>query len=595
MAPQFDATVVQDEFDYEALQPLVAVADEEEGGHKGIHHLRKTRPDLLQADYVFNEGAYGFSQFLGKKVAMFGLGPSEKSPCWVKLVALGGLVAIATNEPFDQAGPNGWCHVDRLTVEVDLPQGFLGRSVGEANSSDRETQSHRGWEIREPQFTVVADTNAADARWAAQHVSEAWKNAAALADRFTTAHHHPDFGLNQLQVVISNEPLRDRDAPLTTVNVVGLQTQVQINVAPGQPSLQRQASRMREGAAFAMLHAAGVDSAAPPWVLAGLAAVAGRSGMPEDQWKALAGEPAIRFGGQQWRYTRGAQDTLNVPDLDHEEAALRMTFLLKGNDAAYAPALFAALRQANATAIEGAAVGKTFRPFPGDPQPAETGTTVDFLKDSLNEQFVAWKANPQAGEPVFVPTTNATNELVALEREMLVLLKMARRLGLEEQAASATTEAAGSKSTSIDRGVAKTKIITFDRAKNAATSEPHSVAKPAQSQTFSFATLAEKLLNSPEPWGTLDSDGRILLSTDVARLQQLLGPPETYAFDGSSGRAVLARKLETGKTLRGWLEENPKDKSRPLAKFELVGAFSKGKILLSPQAERNARGTTTTR
>ena len=68
---------------------FVAVADEEEGGHKGIHHLRRARPDLLQADYVFNEGAYGFSQFLGKKVTLFGLGPSEKSPCWVKLVARG--------------------------------------------------------------------------------------------------------------------------------------------------------------------------------------------------------------------------------------------------------------------------------------------------------------------------------------------------------------------------------------------------------------------------------------------------------------------------------------------------------------------------
>jgi len=68
---------------------FVAVADEEEGGHKGVHHLRRTRPDLLQADFVFNEGAYGFSQFLGKKVTMFGLGPSEKSPCWLKLVARG--------------------------------------------------------------------------------------------------------------------------------------------------------------------------------------------------------------------------------------------------------------------------------------------------------------------------------------------------------------------------------------------------------------------------------------------------------------------------------------------------------------------------
>ncbi len=68
---------------------LVAVADEEEGGHRGVHHLRKTRPELLDAAYVFNEGAYGFSEFMGKQVSMFGFCPTEKSPCWVKLVARG--------------------------------------------------------------------------------------------------------------------------------------------------------------------------------------------------------------------------------------------------------------------------------------------------------------------------------------------------------------------------------------------------------------------------------------------------------------------------------------------------------------------------
>jgi acetylornithine deacetylase/succinyl-diaminopimelate desuccinylase-like protein len=64
---------------------FVAVADEEEGGHQGVHHLRRTRPELLEAEYVFNEGAYGFSEFMGQKVKMIGLGPSEKSPVWIKL------------------------------------------------------------------------------------------------------------------------------------------------------------------------------------------------------------------------------------------------------------------------------------------------------------------------------------------------------------------------------------------------------------------------------------------------------------------------------------------------------------------------------
>jgi acetylornithine deacetylase/succinyl-diaminopimelate desuccinylase-like protein len=68
---------------------FVAVADEEEGGRKGIHFLRERAPELLDAAWVLNEGAYGFSEFLGQSVKLFGLGPSEKSPCWLKLRARG--------------------------------------------------------------------------------------------------------------------------------------------------------------------------------------------------------------------------------------------------------------------------------------------------------------------------------------------------------------------------------------------------------------------------------------------------------------------------------------------------------------------------
>jgi acetylornithine deacetylase/succinyl-diaminopimelate desuccinylase-like protein len=68
---------------------LVAVADEEEGGRKGIHYLRESAPELLDAEWVFNEGAYGLCEFMGQKTKLFGLAPSEKSPCWVRLVARG--------------------------------------------------------------------------------------------------------------------------------------------------------------------------------------------------------------------------------------------------------------------------------------------------------------------------------------------------------------------------------------------------------------------------------------------------------------------------------------------------------------------------
>ncbi len=68
---------------------FLAVADEEAGGMKGIHHICETAPHLLDAEYIFNEGAYGFSEFMGRQTKMFGVAPSEKSPCWVKLVATG--------------------------------------------------------------------------------------------------------------------------------------------------------------------------------------------------------------------------------------------------------------------------------------------------------------------------------------------------------------------------------------------------------------------------------------------------------------------------------------------------------------------------
>ncbi|HXC53612.1 MAG TPA: M20/M25/M40 family metallo-hydrolase [Candidatus Limnocylindrales bacterium] len=68
---------------------FVAVADEEEGGIYGVHHLAEHHADILESDYVFNEGAYGFCEFMGREAKIVGIAPSEKSPCWLKLKAKG--------------------------------------------------------------------------------------------------------------------------------------------------------------------------------------------------------------------------------------------------------------------------------------------------------------------------------------------------------------------------------------------------------------------------------------------------------------------------------------------------------------------------
>jgi len=449
----------------------------------------------------------------------------------------------------------------------------------------RETQSHRGWEIREPQYTVFADTSASDAQWGAAQVAQAWQHARDLANHWTTVHHNPDFGLSALQVVISSAPLRDRDAPLTTVNVVGIQTEVQINVAPGQPKLQDQIARLREGAAFAMFHAAGVDSALPPWAVAGLAAVAGRAGLSDEELKPdLTVDQADRFGGQQWRYARSGQDTLGYPQLDKEDATSRMTFLLKGDDAEHAPLLFAALREATASAGQAAAAGKAFASLPGDPQFARSAP-LDQLMDHFSDKYTAWKANPGAGEPIFEPVTSASPDLVAAQREMVLLLKLQRRLA---SAGKQSHEANGFLTTVIDRGPQRTKVITFDRQKGAVVSEPIKRA----TTPLTFAAFAARLTGPTTPdWATLDVDGNLLLSSDADRLQSLLATSSyRYAFETDADRTVLVRRLDNRATVKGWLQDNPENKSRPIAKFEVVlRTEAKGKTLSLPQGPRQVQ------
>jgi len=68
---------------------FVAVADEEEGGVYGVHHLAEHHADILESSYVFNEGAYGFCEFMGREAKIIGLAPSEKSPCWLRFRAKG--------------------------------------------------------------------------------------------------------------------------------------------------------------------------------------------------------------------------------------------------------------------------------------------------------------------------------------------------------------------------------------------------------------------------------------------------------------------------------------------------------------------------
>src|SRR5439155_15509013 len=130
--------------------------------------------------------------------------------------------------------------------------------------------------------------------------------------------------------------------PMTTLNVVGIQTQITLHVMPGQPSLEEQRYRLRKGAGQAFLHTAELDRQLPTWACDGLASFVAAQGLTEEETKIGKEQEnapgAPRLGGQQWRFKRDQQDRLQSPALDRDAAAEEVKFLLTADDAEHAPA-----------------------------------------------------------------------------------------------------------------------------------------------------------------------------------------------------------------------------------------------------------------
>ncbi|MDP9236034.1 MAG: M20/M25/M40 family metallo-hydrolase [Chloroflexota bacterium] len=67
----------------------MALADEEAGGVWGIDWMEAHHPELLDAEYVINEGGWGSAEVFGTRRPAFNCSISEKGPLWLRLVAEG--------------------------------------------------------------------------------------------------------------------------------------------------------------------------------------------------------------------------------------------------------------------------------------------------------------------------------------------------------------------------------------------------------------------------------------------------------------------------------------------------------------------------
>lgn len=68
---------------------FIAVADEEAGGAHGIEFLDRAHPEVLDCDFVINEGGTGASEVFGVRRNVFHVGIHEKGPLWLRLVTTG--------------------------------------------------------------------------------------------------------------------------------------------------------------------------------------------------------------------------------------------------------------------------------------------------------------------------------------------------------------------------------------------------------------------------------------------------------------------------------------------------------------------------
>jgi acetylornithine deacetylase/succinyl-diaminopimelate desuccinylase-like protein len=68
---------------------FLALADEEAGGDVGIEWMDRHQPEVMEAEYVLNEGGGGFTELLGVRKPVFNCSVSEKGPLWLKLRAHG--------------------------------------------------------------------------------------------------------------------------------------------------------------------------------------------------------------------------------------------------------------------------------------------------------------------------------------------------------------------------------------------------------------------------------------------------------------------------------------------------------------------------
>lgn len=121
---------------------FMAVADEEAGSAFGVEFLARAHPELLECDYVINEGGSGTTEVFGVLRPVFSIGVAEKGPFWLRL--------SATGRPGHGSVPHDDNAADRLVRALQRIREWERPLMPSAEVMEYFHQLHRGGVLREP-------------------------------------------------------------------------------------------------------------------------------------------------------------------------------------------------------------------------------------------------------------------------------------------------------------------------------------------------------------------------------------------------------------------------------------------------------------
>jgi len=191
---------------------FLAVADEEAGGDRGIEYLDSAHPDLLDCDFVINEGGSGSPELFGVARPVFQVTVAEKSPLWLRVVATGtpGHASVPHDDnPADRlvralSRIHAWRQPLRLTppVAAYFEALHLAGLIGVPDTALREALAAEVPRLRSMQCNTVTVTTLQ----AGVKTNVIPSHAEATLDARLVPGYDPDTFLNELYTQI-NDPL----------------------------------------------------------------------------------------------------------------------------------------------------------------------------------------------------------------------------------------------------------------------------------------------------------------------------------------------------------------------------------------------------